>query len=313
MRRSNRLVVLVGLFLAVVAFLGVFLLLTGNQTPNQGNRNEVNQVVAAADIPLGTAITQSMVTTKTVPSDQAVANAYTDPSLVIGQTVRKAVLQGALITSDYFAASQASVSVPPGYRGIAVQVDQVTGVGTLIQPGDFVDMVVGFTADKFPVVTVNRTAGTGGAPGETTITPVTGLNATSVKLLLQGMQVLNTLLPTPAATPAGGASPAPNAPTLNGQQEIVVVAAPAQYAEVIKFAQMDGNVSLILRATKDCVIPGQSPSPAPSASPSASASPAIGSACSTVETSGAILKTLIDRYGVLVPQLVPAILPSPSP
>ena len=227
MRRSNRLVVLVGLFLAVVAFLGVFLLLSQPNT-NQGTRNEVNQVVAAADIPLGTAITQSMVTTKTVPSDQAVANAYTDPSLVIGQTVRKAVLQGALITSDYFAASQASVSVPPGYRGIAVQVDQVTGVGTLIQPGDFVDMVVGFTADKFPVVTVNRTAGTGGAPGETTITPVTGLNATSVKLLLQGMQVLNTLLPTPAATPAGGASPAPNAPTLNGQQEIVVVAAPAE-------------------------------------------------------------------------------------
>ena len=310
MRRSNRLVVLVGLFLAVVAFLGVFMLLSNNTTPTTGPNAQVDQVIAATDIPLGTTISQDMVKTQKVASPLP-ANTYGLPSQVIGQVARKALLSGQAITSDTFVTSAANVVVPPGYRGIAVQVDQVTGVGTLIQAGDFVDMVVGFTADKFPVVTVNRTAGTGGAPGETTITPVTGLNATSVKLLLQGMQVLGTLLPTPTATPAGGASPAPNQPVLNGQQEIVVVAVPAQYAEVIKFAQMDGNITLVLRSTKDCVIPGSSPSPG--ASPSPSASPGIGPACSTEQTTGIILKTLIDKYGVLVPELVPAILPSPSP
>ena len=45
---------------------------------------------------------------------------------------------------------------------MAVQVDQVSGVGTLTQAGDLVDMVVGLTADKFPVVTLN--------PGDDSIT-----------------------------------------------------------------------------------------------------------------------------------------------
>ena len=85
---------------------------------------------------------------------------------------------------------------PPGLRAIAVQVDQVTGVGTVIKTGDYVDMVAGVTGDKFPVITVN--------PADDSVTVVSGLNSTSVKILLQGMQVLGTLLP-PAAQTADGA------------------------------------------------------------------------------------------------------------
>ena len=79
-------------------------------------------------------------------------------------------------------------------RAISVQVDQVSGVGTLIKTGDYVDMLVGFTGDKFPVVTVN--------PQDHSISVVSGLNGTSVKLLLQGMQVLCRQLPPPPTTQA---------------------------------------------------------------------------------------------------------------
>ena len=41
----------------------------------------------------------------------------------------------------------------PAMRAMTVQVDQVSGVGTVINTGDYVDVVVGFTGDKFPVVT----------------------------------------------------------------------------------------------------------------------------------------------------------------
>ena len=89
---------------------------------------------------------------------------------------------------------------------MSVQVDQVSGVGTVIKTGDYVDMVVGLTADKFPVITVS--------PTDNSVTVVTGLNSTSVKLLLQGMQVMGTLLPPPTTTttepapaPSGSAPP----------------------------------------------------------------------------------------------------------
>jgi pilus assembly protein CpaB len=298
LRRSNRLVVLVGLFLAVVAFIGVFMILTngggGGGGGGGGQNAQVDQVIAATDIPLGTTITQEMVTTQKVASPLP-AGTYELPSQVIGQVARKALLQGQVVTSDAFVANAANLECPPGDRCISVQVDQVTGVGTLIQPGDFVDMVVAFNLDSkaFPLVATAPTASA--APA------VTGVTAgNSVKLLLQGMQVVGTLLSTPTATPSPGASAAPNQPALNGQQEIVVVAVPAQYAEVIKFAQTDPgtSISLALRSTKDFLqANGQPITPTPS--------PDV--------TTGIILKTLVDKYGVIVPQVVAGLGPVPSP
>ena len=143
------------------------------------------------------------------------------------------------------------IEVPAGKRAITVEVDQVTGVGTAIKPGDYVDMVVGITADKFPVITTN--------PADNSFSIVAGINGTSVKLLLQGMQVLGTLLPPPPAQAQGqeGQPPAEgeSGTALTGQQEIVALSVDAQQAEVIKFAQMDGNISLILRAGDDFLDP----------------------------------------------------------
>ncbi len=298
MKRSNRLVMLIGLFLAVVAFVGIFLLLT-TSSPGGGGGGGTPQnlptVFAAKDIPLGVSVTADMLVQKDTPVTERAPDAYNSPSLVIGQVARRAIPKDRQITGADFAASGSAtiIEVPPTLRAISVQVDQVTGVGTLIKPGDYVDMVVGFTADKFPVVTV-QPATTPNAPN--TITPVAGLNATSVKLLLQGMQVLGTLLP-PAPTQQGqpAASQAPTA--LTGQQEIVVLAVTAQQAEVVKFAQMDGNVSLVLRSTKDFRDKND---------------PTIAVTPVPDVTTGIILKTLVDEYGVLVPQVVETILPSPS-
>jgi len=129
---------------------------------------------------------------------------------------------------------------------------------------------------------------------------VAGINGTSVKLLLQGMQVLGTLLPPPPQNTSGqeGQPPPSGQPgtALNGQQEIVALAVDAQQAEVIKFAQLDGDISLILRSTQDFLDPttGQpiDPPPLPDA------------------TTGVILKTLVDRYGVLPPELIETVLPA---
>jgi pilus assembly protein CpaB len=251
----------------------------------------LNTVIAAQDIPLGVTVKPEMLKTESRPINERKAGAFTNPELVVGQVVRNKITAGAqLDASDFIDQGVVSrLDVPAGKLAMAIQVDQVSGVGTLIKTGDYVDMVVGLTGDKFPVVTLN--------PQDKSITVVAGLNSTSVKLLLSGMQVLGTLLPPVApATPAEGAAPAPSgqpSTTLTGGQEMVIVSVDAQQAEILKFAQLDGSISLALRSAADFVDPSGNP---------------IVSI--PVATKGITLKELVDIYGVLRPQLVEAILPA---
>ena len=69
--------------------------------------------------------------------------------------------------------------------------------------------------------------------------------------------MVGTILPPPAAAQA--TAPAANGPattpepatTLNGQSQIVILALSAQQAELVRFTQLDGNLSLVLRSPKD--------------------------------------------------------------
>ncbi len=295
MKRSNRLILLIGIFLAVVAFVLILITLQGNGTTTDQTSTPTTAkiVVAATDIPLGSKITADMLTTKEVAIADKQPNGFGDPSAVIGQTARAGVTAGQAITTDVTnpnANGLTSLEVPAGKVGIPLQVDQVTGVGTLIKAGDYVDMVVGLTGTAFPVVTLN--------PTDQSVTVVSGVNSTSVKLLLQGAQVLGTLLPPPTTTTTDNTQPAASpGTTLNGQQEIVIVAVDAQQAEVIKYAQMEGNISLVLRSSDDFRDP-------------VTGLPLDPKLVIPATTTGITLKSLVDNYGVLVPQLVEAILPT---
>ncbi len=212
----------------------------------------------------------------------------------IGKIAREAVTTGAQVTSTTISGGEAGtvldIVTPPGKRSIAVQVDQITGVGTVIKTGDYVDMVAGFTGDKFPVITIN--------PADDSFTVVSGINSTSVKVLLQGLQVLGTLLPPPPAddgTADDGTDDGTDGGTsLTGQQQIVILAVDLQQAEIIKFAQLDGSVSLLLRSPEDFLDPATG-LPLPD-----------GPLPDT--TTGVILKELVD-LGVLPPELVETVLP----
>jgi pilus assembly protein CpaB len=297
LKRSNRLVLLVGVFLAIVAFVGILVLQTSTPEidPNLPP-TELPTVIATQDIPLGTAIRADQVKVENKAVAARDTDAFGDISQVVGKIVRQQVVTGAAITAKTLTGGQQGqildIQTPPGQRSIAVQVDQVTGVGTVIKTGDYVDMIVALQADKFPVITAD--------PNTDTFTVVSGLNSTSVKLLLQGMQVLGTLLPPApaAAQPAASGAPAAEPGTvLTGQQEIVILSVDPQQAEIIKFAQLDSPLfSLVLRSPEDFIDPATGlpfeNGPIPDA------------------TTGVILKTLVDNYGVLPPELIEAVLPA---
>ena len=302
MKRSNRLIVLVGIILAVLVAGGVFILTQGTGGGGGGGTGPATQapttvtvLVASQDMPLGTVVVAaSMVTTKQVDVASAPIGYFSNTSDVDGLVIRKDVHNGDVLVEDDFngtgttTATQIEKSLKTGFRAMTVQVDQVTGVGTLIQAGDYVDVVLSMeNADnKFPV-DVEQAPTREGNPLTTVrhFATINGiLNATSVKVLVQNVQVLGTLLPPPTASNNQAAQASPgtqaNAGTaLNGQQEIVVLALTPQQVELVRFTQLDGNLSLVLRSTADQQAP-----------------PDI--------TTGITLRMLVDKYGILVPRII---------
>jgi pilus assembly protein CpaB len=306
LKRSNRLVLLIGIFLALVAFVLIVLMFSNNSGGGTGIRatpspSVTNVVVAVRDIDLGARIQAEDVGLKEIAVEDRPDTAFGDTSLVIGQIARAKVTAGQLVTSTVLNSSGqiSDIEVPAGFVAMAVQVDQVTGVGTIIKPGDFVDVVTGFTTNENVKVVVPDLAPSPGTYNYQAYPPEQ-YNETTVKALSQGLQVLGTLLPPPPdnTEPAPSESPSSGTnTTLNGQQQIVILAVPAQDAEVIKFAQIDGNISLVLRSASDCTT-----------------KPADGlTYCPVVATTGITLRRLVDDRGVLPPQVVQVIQPTPLP
>jgi Flp pilus assembly protein CpaB len=305
LKRSNRLVLLVGVFLAVIAFVGVLLLLQTPATPTGENvvPTTGDVVVAKADIPLSTRIRADQVEKRTLPLAGISAGAFADPSQVIGQVARQPVAAGGQITATTLnggtSGTVINVDTPAGFRAIAVRVDQTSGVGTVIKTGDYVDSLIALSEEQFASITGDP------ANPDTIVVTNPGPKGATVKLVLQGMQVLGTLLP-PVAPPPANADGTPAASAepgtvLNEQQELVILAVTAQQAEVIRYAQQMANplltLSLVLRSTDDFIDPTTG-EPVP---------PVLAT------TTGITLQGLIDTYGVLPPTIVTPILPAPTP
>jgi pilus assembly protein CpaB len=321
LKRSNRLVLLIGALLAVVAFVGVVLLLGNPSSSNTANASPTPPttavvVVAKVDIPIGTTVTAAMVDVQTVPIAAAQVAGDTIPAvgLAIGQVVRHPVTTGAIMRFANFidTGTQTNVTdnLPAGLRGIAVQVDQITGVGTLIHTGDSVDVIISLKLQPIAVSTARATSGA--APS---VPP-----QSSVKLIIQNAKVVGTLLAAPAApavaanagtAPSPSAAPVASQPTValnTGQQEILILAVTADQAEVIRFSQLNDDaagvassadrgttaISVVLRSPKDYIAVDASGRPIPGAS---AVVPPLE------KTDGAILKILVDKYGVLPPDI----------
>ncbi len=289
MKRSNRLILLIGFALAIAAFAGIFVLLQNgtSQTPPPVTTSAF--VVAAQDIPLGTQLTKEMLATREVPKGTEPADSFNIPERIVGQIIRVDVKKDAYIQKSAFSdvASQASVStlLQSGFRAMAVKVDQVSGVGTLIHTGDYVDVLMGLGSPAFPVVETDPTTK---AP-----IVVPGINTASVLDIIQNVQVIATLDSVPsaaaAAPPNGTDTTAAESgtPATDEASQIVVIAVTAEQAEVIRFAQIDptnNTIALVLRATRDQGAPPD-------------------------ETGGVTLRRLVDRWGVLPPQVVETVLP----
>jgi pilus assembly protein CpaB len=283
LRRSSRLVLLIGIFLAAVVFIVIAVgPLNQNQPGPSTAPTTAETVIAVTDIPLGTVVTANMVTKQILSNSSRDTDSLGDPSQAIGQTARKAISAGAQVhASDFKVSNNITLNVPKGKRAFAIEVNELTGVGNLVNVGDNVDVMITLGAAAFPVVQVLK---------DGTITVVTGLNSTSVKLplLLENVQILGTIEQAVAAPAQAQGTPAASGPpSLTGANKLLILAVTPAQAEVLLFARTTGTLDVILRSPQDTN--------------------------ATIVTDGVILKTLIDKYGLLPPQLVQTILPTPHP
>jgi pilus assembly protein CpaB len=283
LKRANRLLLIFGVVLAAVSFVAVLGFGSFGQPAQQPADPEVQVVVASQNLGIGTALTPEVLTTAAWPQSQA-TNTYSSPNDVVGLVVRRGIAQGEALKIQDF---QSAVTVPdlvraiqPGLRAMAVPLSRVDSVGMLLQPGDWVDVVL--TIDDRDGLNPVSIPNPGASPG--VAAPYVAIdefvNNTTVKVVVQNVQILASLPDQPSADTA--AQTGSTGPTASVSPAVIaILAVQPQQVEIIRFAQVDGRVSLVLRSPSDY-------------------------AAGTVATSGITLRQLVDQYGVLPPLPVTA-------
>ena len=147
-KRSNVLVVLGIAFFALGAAIVFLLVRDDTSSVAAGTPGAPSQVlVATGDITAGTTgdqvVSEGLVEAREFAPGQIAPGAITSTALLAGQTVATDIGEGAQLTSSSLRASQvrgASVAIPEGKQGVAVQLEFVPGVGGYVGAGDRVNM-----------------------------------------------------------------------------------------------------------------------------------------------------------------------------
>jgi pilus assembly protein CpaB len=193
-------------------------------------------VIAQQDIPARTEIGPEMLSVVDVPGSLAVNGALESVEPLIGETTRYPVAAGQQVTLAGVGTQSKEDGlesvVPKGMRALSVEVDEISGVGGLLLPGDRVDVIAVLTAEAVGV--------------------------DSAVTVLQGIEVLavaqKTQEPLPAAEGDSAAEPGPSA---SGQRpadaepqpeaRTVTLALTPTQAQLLALIQEQGKIWLSLR------------------------------------------------------------------
>jgi Flp pilus assembly protein CpaB len=293
-KRSNRLVILVGVLLAVLAFVAIVILLN-NQANQPVAEEEVTQtvLVATEDIDIGEEVTPDKVEAREIPPDAAQGTPLTDPSAVSGQPAVFPIPEGSQVTGEAIGlGNRLAVDLPrllePGEKAIAFQVDRVTGADFLVKPGDSIDIVLSQSITVLQETADSAANTDENAPSR--FEAVTGLeNQRTVKAILQDKRVLyvsatraEELEPT-EDTNGDGVVDDNDAPPAQAAIDSVsiIFAGTDQDAEVIKFAQNalgeQGALTAVVRHADDDAVE---------------------------TTTGITIDLLVTDYGLRLPEIV---------
>ena len=223
--KSNRILLIFGIFLAALAF-GLNLLLA--RTPSGGTSfgggaKNVPVVVATKDIAASTQITADMIQVLNFSTDQAPPFAFRAKDAVVGKYAsipihaNQAIADNLLVTtqSEVKAAKQPFLDIPSGMVAMQIPTGELVGAGGYIQPDDRIDVIVSYQPNG-------------------TKNPRTKVAFTNLRILRVG--------------PAGG-------PDTRGITSSLTVIVPLKEAEDLKWAIDNTNYKYVLKSVKDYDVP----------------------------------------------------------
>lgn len=114
--------------------------------------NLVTVVVAAQDLYMGLPIAPEDLSTKRVlPETIDPDYVFSDPTEVVGRTPRERVLADEILRVERLARADAGVGlnaiITPGRRAMTIETDTESGMAGLLQPGNYVDVIVTIRPD----------------------------------------------------------------------------------------------------------------------------------------------------------------------
>jgi pilus assembly protein CpaB len=149
---------LIVLVIAGIAAVAALLLIRGMGGPEEAPAEEAEQIsgeqilVAARDVPQGAALTPSDLAVALFPErsvGQSFVRLSAQPSAqadLVGTVTRRAFVQGEPITSTAVIQPEGrgfmAAQLEPGFRAVAIEIDDQTAAGGYIQPNDHVDVIV---------------------------------------------------------------------------------------------------------------------------------------------------------------------------
>ena len=253
--RTNRALILLGLFLGLVSAALVVVYLSKASDDGGGNvSGGPDVVVATQDIPAGTRITEGMVGLKSISAEAVLAGVFQDKAEVVDQVTRVPLVAGEQIVPSKVTPTGAAIAnvenpplayvIPEGKRAVSVEVSSQIGVSGLIRPGDYVDVIL--------TVQVQGAGGTGESATNDQIT----------RTILQNVQVLSVDqdIAIPSQDTEGAPSVGGNADS-NPEATTVTLAVSPVHGEVLTVAETcgknnGGRLALALRGFGDSELMG---------------------------------------------------------
>jgi pilus assembly protein CpaB len=195
-------------------------------------RSPIEVIAAIKDLPEGTALTKEHLGFITIPEKFVQPYATQNPQDLVGKVTLVPIAEGEQVLMNKVRRPEEvrkmntlSTITPEGKRAITISVDQITGVGGMVTPGDMVDVLWNFQAATAP--------GAGG--GERQLVTV---------ILFQHVQVL-------AIDHQLQGRPPPEGGAMRAGGYTATLALHPQEAAMLLFAREQGRIQLSLRSKEE--------------------------------------------------------------
>jgi len=149
----NQRILLLAIVIGLVTSAAVFSYLTRKEEAG-GAKEVIQVVVATVEIEPRQVIGEEMLKVKKIPAQFVHSSAFKDPRQLLGKVVKERILAGEIILQERLLqgkkgedSSRLSALIPEGKRAFTIAVDSESGVGGMLQPGDFVDILGTFDSN----------------------------------------------------------------------------------------------------------------------------------------------------------------------